>query len=94
VTVSVGGNYAGTVTGSVEPAAAQNRAVVGGGSLRASKSAGVYPAAVGSTVDLSLVLAHVNAKTTGLGTVTFQSGGKKYQVLASAFESFGAKTSP
>ncbi|SDW74686.1 Putative Ig domain-containing protein [Amycolatopsis xylanica] len=93
VTVTVGGNYAGTAAGSVELERSQVSGAIVAGSLRAAKSAGSFAAAPGSKIDLSLVLAHANAKTSGLGTVTFQSGGKRYQVLASAFDSFGAKAS-
>ncbi len=94
VTVSVGGNYTGTVVGSVDLARSQHRAVAGGGSLPVSKSAGVYAATAGSKVDFALLVAHVSAKTNGLTTVAFTSGGKNYQVFASTIDSFGAKTSP
>jgi hypothetical protein len=91
VTATVGGNYTGSVTSKVEVVKAQNRVVVGGGSLVAAKSAGAYLADKGSTAELSLALAHVKS-TSGATLVTFQSGGKRYQIRSTKVESFGAKT--
>jgi hypothetical protein len=91
VKVSVGGNYTGTATARVETARSQNRAVLGAGTLTAAKSAGAYAATPGSKVDFSVLLAH-RSNTTGLATVAFQSGGKRYQILSSSFDSFGARS--
>jgi hypothetical protein len=93
VTVAVGGNYTGSSTARVETTKPQNRVVVGDGVLTASQSAGVYSANPGSKVEISLALAHIKAlsTTTGVSVVTFQSGGKRYQILGTGFDSFGAR---
>jgi hypothetical protein len=91
VTATVGGNYTGSVTSKVEVVKAQNRVVVGDGSLTVAKSAGAYPADKGSKAELSLALAHVKS-TSGATLVTFQSGGRRYQIRSAKVESFGAKT--
>jgi hypothetical protein len=91
VTATVGGNYTGSATGKVEVVKAKNRVVVGDGSLTVAKSAGTYAADKGSKTQLSLALAHVG-NTSGATLVTFQSGGRSYQIRSTKVESFGAKT--
>jgi reprolysin-like metallo-peptidase family M12B/putative Ig domain-containing protein len=93
VTVSLGGNYTGTATARVETTRDQTRAIIGSGTLTATKSAGSYAAGQGSKADLSLFLANARSTTLGLATLTFQSGGKRYQIRDARFDSFGAKTS-
>src|SRR5262249_43475610 len=93
VTVSVGGNYTGTAKARVETTRDQTRAVLGTGQLSLAHSAGTYAAAAGTKANLSLVLAHGRNTTTGFEFVTFQSGGKQYQIRAARFDSFGAKSS-
>lgn len=93
VTVSVGGYYAGVTTASVDPDRAQYRAAIGNGSLRATKSAGTLPATAGSKIGLSLAAARAGDRTLGSGTIGFSSGGKKYEIAVSSYESFGARTS-
>ncbi|MET0237244.1 MAG: M12 family metallo-peptidase [Kibdelosporangium sp.] len=91
VTVTVGGNYTGTATSKVEVVKAKNRVVVGDGTLTATKSAGTFAADNGSKAELSLAVAHVST-TSGATLVTFQSGGKRYQIRSTKVDSFGAKT--
>jgi hypothetical protein len=89
----LGGNYTGTATARVETARDQTRAIIGSGTLTATRSAGSYKADQGSKSDLSLLLAHVRSTTLGLATLSFQSGGKRYQIRDARFDSLGAKTS-
>jgi reprolysin-like metallo-peptidase family M12B/putative Ig domain-containing protein len=93
VTVSVGGNYTGTSTARVETAKPQNRVVIGDGSLKVNGSAGAYPADNGSKVDFTLALAYLKplSSASGVSLVTFQSGGKRYSILGTDIDSFGAK---
>ena len=93
VTAVAGGNYTGTAKARVETTRSQNRLVDGAGSLTATKSAGAYPATAGSKVDFALLVAHNRSTTNGLAVVSFQSGGKRYQIRGTEFDSFGAKTS-
>ncbi|CAM3979969.1 M12 family metallo-peptidase [Kibdelosporangium persicum] len=93
VSVSAGGNYAGTATTSVDAQASQKRTVLAAGVITATKSAGAYRADHGTPVNVSALLVHNNAKTTGLSTVRFRSGGKEYLAFGNNVESFGARTS-
>nr|WP_042196394.1 M12 family metallo-peptidase [Kibdelosporangium sp. MJ126-NF4] len=93
VTAAAGGNYAATAATSVEAQASQKRTVLAAGVLTASKSAGTYKADQGTPVSLSALLVHNNAKTIGLNTLRFTSGGREFLAFGNAVESFGAKTS-
>lgn len=91
VTASAGGNYAATAPASVETQASQKRSVLAAGVLTATKPAGEYKADAGTPVTVSALLVHNNAKTTGLNTLKFRSGGREYLAFGNAVESFGAK---
>jgi hypothetical protein len=93
VTVSVGGNYTGTSVAHVEAAKPQNRVVVGDGALKATGSAGAYPADAGSKVDFTVAAAYLKplSAATGVSVVSFQSGGKRYQIFGVGVDSFGAR---
>ncbi|WP_083753000.1 M12 family metallo-peptidase [Actinosynnema sp. ALI-1.44] len=93
VTATAGGNYAATAAASVETQASQKRTVLAAGVLNATKSAGAYKADNGTPVNISALIVHNNAKTTGLSTLRFSSGGRQFLAFGNNVESFGAKTS-
>ncbi|TCO57362.1 M12 family metallo-peptidase [Actinocrispum wychmicini] len=93
VTVSVGGNYTGTVSTRVETARDQFKAVVGSGFLTESHSAGTYAADEGSRAAVSFAVGHIWSTTSGFASLTFRSGGSWYQIRDTRFDSFGAKGS-
>ncbi|WP_329100411.1 M12 family metallo-peptidase [Micromonospora sp. NBC_01699] len=94
VTVTVGGNYAGTASARVEVARPETRAVIGAGTLTPTRSAGAYPVDRGSRADFSLLVAQAGSGggATGLATVTFRSGGRRYEIRSTDIRSFGART--
>ncbi|WP_326557757.1 M12 family metallo-peptidase [Micromonospora sp. NBC_01796] len=94
VTATVGGNYTGTATARVEITRAENRAVIGAGTLTPTRSAGAYALDRGSRADFTLLVAQARTGggATGLATVTFQSGGRRYEVRSTDIRSFGART--
>ncbi|HEV8554950.1 MAG TPA: M12 family metallo-peptidase [Actinophytocola sp.] len=94
VTIAVGGNYAALGTGQVTVAPAQNRIVIAAATLPETRSSGAFPADPGSRAEVALLLAHsrTGSFTTGLATAIFQSGGHRYQILGTDFESFGARS--
>jgi hypothetical protein len=89
VSVVVGGTYTGSGPGRVDVAAAQRRTVLGSATLTATRSAGAFAAAPGSTITVGMVAGHNTVKPTGTTTVGFESGGKRYQIVAAGVESFG-----
>ncbi len=93
VTVAAGGNYAASATASVETQASQKRTVLAAGVITATKSAGTYKADHGTPVNITALLVHNDAKTKGLSTLKFRSGGREYVAFGNGVESFGAKTS-
>lgn len=95
VTVAVGGNYTGTVSGRVEVLRSQNRTVIAGATMTEIRSSGAYPADPGSRTAVALLVGHSRngSTTTGLATMSFHSGGKRYQIIGTGFQSFGARTS-
>ncbi|MFC5101064.1 M12 family metallo-peptidase [Kibdelosporangium philippinense] len=93
VTVSAGGNYAATGNASVETQASQKRTVLAAGVVTAANSAGKYKADKGTPVNVTALLMHNDAKTKGLSTLKFRSGGRDYVAFGNGVESFGAKTS-
>ncbi|SNS60313.1 Putative Ig domain-containing protein [Asanoa hainanensis] len=80
ITVSVGGYYVGSDTGLVTVARSAG-SITGSGTIRPLKSAGVYPARLGSQVDLT-----PKSPT----TVRFQSGSRTYEIRTTAIESLGS----
>jgi hypothetical protein len=94
VTVSVGGNYTATGSGQLTVARSQNRSVIAAATLTATSSSGAYPADAGSRVAVAVLAGHSkpSSTTTGLATANFQSGGRRYQIVGTGFESFGART--
>jgi hypothetical protein len=91
VTVAVGGNYTGTASGRLEVSRSQNKTVLAGTTLTAARSSGAFPADQGSRTTVALLVGHTRAgsATTGLATATFQSGGRRYQIIGTGFDSFG-----
>jgi hypothetical protein len=92
VTVSIGGNYTGAATGRIEVTRSQTVAVLAAATLTESRSSGAFPADPGSRTAVALLAAHAGSTTTGLTTATFVSGGRRYQIVGTGFESFGART--
>ena len=93
VTVTVGGNYTGTTSARVEVTRPENRAVIGAGTLIPTRSAGGYPVDPGTRADFALLVAQakVGGGPTGLATLTFQSGGRRYEIRSTGVDSFGAR---
>ncbi|MFI6759736.1 M12 family metallo-peptidase [Micromonospora sp. NPDC050417] len=93
VTVTVGGNYTGSATARVEVARPENRAVIGAGTLTSTRSAGAYPVDAGSRAEVTLLVAQARSGApTGLATVAFTSGGRRYEIRGTDIASFGART--
>jgi hypothetical protein len=93
ITVTVGGSYTGVTSARVEVIPPDNRVVVGTGTLTPTRSAGNYPVDPRSRADFSLLVAQarIGGATTGLATVTFQSGGRRYEIRSTGIDSFGAR---
>ncbi|MFC6022438.1 M12 family metallo-peptidase [Plantactinospora solaniradicis] len=93
VTVSLGGNYAGSTSARVEVARPDTRVVLGGGSVTPTRSAGAYPADPRSRVDLTLLLAQTRIGGSGTTTLSFRSEGRKYEIRGVGLDSFGVRSS-
>ncbi|MFL6142008.1 MAG: M12 family metallo-peptidase [Labedaea sp.] len=95
VTVAVGGNYTGRTSGRPEVLRSENRTVIAGATVTPNRSSGAFPADAGSRAAVALLVNHSRANGTnaGLATITFQSGGRVYQIVGTSIESFGAKVS-
>lgn len=87
VTAAVGGNYVGKAVGRVEVSRSQNRLLIGDGTIALTKAFG---ADNGSKADFTMAIAHVNGHSSGASLVSFQSGGRKYQVRSIRVDSFGS----
>ncbi|HET9142025.1 M12 family metallo-peptidase [Actinophytocola sp.] len=94
ISVTVGGNYTATGTGTLEVSRSETRLVLASGAIRADRSAGAHPADPGTSTGFTLLIGHsrFTAATTGLATITFQSGGRRYQIIATTFTNFGASS--
>jgi hypothetical protein len=93
VTVVAGGNYTGSATGKVDVQRAQVRTATAGVSLTENRSAGAFAADRGSRTDLAMLVGHNGSSPSGLVTAIFTSGGRRYQIISSGIDSFGARIS-
>ncbi|WP_422773536.1 M12 family metallo-peptidase [Plantactinospora sp. WMMC1484] len=92
LTVTLGGNYAGSTTARVEVARPGTRVVLGGGSLTPARSAGAYPVDPRSRADFSLLVAQTRLGGTGTATISFRSDGRRYEIRGVGLDSFGVRS--
>ncbi|MDG4789471.1 M12 family metallo-peptidase [Micromonospora sp. WMMD1102] len=92
LTVTLGGNYAGSTTARVEVARPGTTVVLGGGTLTPSRSAGAYPVQPKSAVDFSVLVAQTRLGGTGTTTVGFRSDGRRYEIRGVGLDSFGVRS--
>ncbi|MGW5672309.1 M12 family metallo-peptidase [Micromonospora sp. NPDC003776] len=95
VTATVGGHYTGATSTEVTVAATDGAFLTGDGVLPAGRSAGRYPASVGSPVTADLVArpGAAGRSPSGSATVGFRSGGRAYEIRGAAVESLGLSRS-
>ncbi|MDW5323551.1 M12 family metallo-peptidase [Plantactinospora sp. KLBMP9567] len=93
VTVTLGGNYAGSTKARVEVARSGTRVVLGGGSVTPTRSAGAYPVDPKSRVELSVLVAQTRLGGTGTTAVSFRSEGRRYEIRGVGLDSFGVRSS-
>ncbi|MGI5147928.1 M12 family metallo-peptidase [Plantactinospora sp. CA-294935] len=93
VTVTLGGNYAGSTKAWVEVARSDTRVVLGGGSVTPTRSAGAYPVDPKSRVDLSVLVAQTRLGGTGTTVLSFRSEGRRYEIRGFGLDSFGVRSS-
>ncbi|MEO3820492.1 M12 family metallo-peptidase [Plantactinospora sp. B24E8] len=92
VTVTLGGNYAGSATARVEVSRPENRAVLGAAELTPTRSAGAYRVDPRSRIEVGLLLAQTRTgAAAGLVDLEFRSGDRKYQLRSTDVDSFGAR---
>ncbi|GIF63045.1 hypothetical protein Ais01nite_10800 [Asanoa ishikariensis] len=84
ITVSVGGYYVGGDSGLVT--VAKLGSITGSGNIRPLRSAGTYPARLGSQVDFT------PKNGSGQATVRFQSGSRTYEIRSTSIESLGSSS--
>ncbi|MBF9132418.1 hypothetical protein I0C86_26220 [Plantactinospora sp. S1510] len=93
VTVTLGGNYAGTTKARVEVARSDTRVVLGGGSVTPTRSAGAYPVDPKSRADFTVLVAQTPLGGTGTTILSFRSEGRKYEIRGVGLDSFGVRSS-
>ncbi|GAA3748992.1 hypothetical protein GCM10022225_36560 [Plantactinospora mayteni] len=92
VTVTLGGNYAGSTKARVEVARSDTRVVIGGGSVTPTRSAGAYPVDPKSKVDVTVLVAQTRLGGTGTTILSFRSEGRKYEIRGVGLDSFGVRS--
>ncbi len=91
ITAEVGGYYAGTSSAFVTVAKPAGSSITGSGSIRPLRSAGTYPARLGSQVDVTSTATY-GTSLSGKATVRFQSGSRTYEIRSTALESLGSSS--